>query len=95
MPKAVVLTQYEPRDILAWSDVSMPGPVPGQARTRIKAAGVGPTALKIRHWVSLSGCALRAHRSQSLQKAAQPALSGPEVSATGHSWSGTCGLRWV
>lgn len=48
MPKAVVLTQYGPPDVLAWRDVPMPEPGPGQVRIRVKAAGVGPTDLKIR-----------------------------------------------
>ena len=48
MPKAVVLTKYGPPDVLAWSDVSMPEPGPGQIRIRIKAAGVSPTDPKIR-----------------------------------------------
>ena len=48
MPKAVVLTQYGPPDVLVWSDVPMPRPGPGQVRIRIKAAGVSPTDPKIR-----------------------------------------------
>jgi len=48
MPKAVVLTQYGAPDVLAWRDVTMPEPGPGQVRIRVKAAGVGPTDLKIR-----------------------------------------------
>ena len=48
MPKAVVLTQYGPPEVLVWSDVSMPEPGPGQVRIRIKAAGVSPTDPKIR-----------------------------------------------
>jgi NADPH:quinone reductase-like Zn-dependent oxidoreductase len=48
MPKAVVLTQYGPPDVLVWSDVPMPEPGPGQVRIRIKAAGVSPTDPKIR-----------------------------------------------
>ena len=48
MPKAVVLTQYGPPEVLVWSDVPMPEPGPGQVRIRIKAAGVSPTDPKIR-----------------------------------------------
>jgi NADPH:quinone reductase-like Zn-dependent oxidoreductase len=48
MTKAVVLTQYGPPDVLAWKEVSIPEPGPGQVRIRVKAAGVGPTDLKIR-----------------------------------------------
>jgi NADPH:quinone reductase-like Zn-dependent oxidoreductase len=48
MPKAIVLTQYGPPDVLVWSDVPMPEPGPGQVRIRIKAAGVSPTDPKIR-----------------------------------------------
>jgi Alcohol dehydrogenase GroES-like domain len=48
MPKAVVLTQYGPPDVLAWRDVPAPEPGPGQARVRVKAAGVGLTDLKMR-----------------------------------------------
>ena len=48
MPKAVVLTNYGPPDVLVWSEVPMPEPGPGQVRIRIKAAGVSPTDPKIR-----------------------------------------------
>ena len=48
MPKAVLLTQYGPSDVLVWSDVPMPEPGPGQVRIRVKAAGVSPTDPKIR-----------------------------------------------
>jgi NADPH:quinone reductase-like Zn-dependent oxidoreductase len=48
MPKAIVLTQYGPPDVLAWREVAMPEPGPGQVRIRVKSAGVGPTDLKIR-----------------------------------------------
>lgn len=48
MPKAVVLTNYGPPDVLVWSDVPVPEPGPGQVRIRIKAAGVSPTDPKIR-----------------------------------------------
>jgi NADPH:quinone reductase-like Zn-dependent oxidoreductase len=48
MPKAVILTNYGPPDVLVWSDVAMPEPGPGQVRIRIKAAGVSPTDPKIR-----------------------------------------------
>jgi NADPH:quinone reductase-like Zn-dependent oxidoreductase len=48
MPKAVVLTQYGPPDVLVWRDVPMPEPGPGQVRIRVKAAGIMPTDLQIR-----------------------------------------------
>src|SRR6201993_651214 len=48
MPKAAVLTNYGPPEVLVWSDVPLPEPGPGQVRIRVKAAGVGPTDLKIR-----------------------------------------------
>ncbi|HET8999263.1 MAG TPA: NADP-dependent oxidoreductase [bacterium] len=48
MPKAVVLTQYGPPNVLVWRDVPMPEPGPGQVRIRVKAAGIMPTDLQIR-----------------------------------------------
>ena len=48
MPKAIVLTQYGPPDVLVWRDVPMPVPGPGQVRIRVKAAGIMPTDLEIR-----------------------------------------------
>jgi NADPH:quinone reductase-like Zn-dependent oxidoreductase len=48
MPNAVVLTQYGPPDVLVWQEVPMREPGSGQVRIRVKAAGVGPTDLKIR-----------------------------------------------
>jgi NADPH:quinone reductase-like Zn-dependent oxidoreductase len=48
MPKAVVLTNYGPPDVLVWSEVPMPAPGRGQVRIRVKAAGVSPTDPKIR-----------------------------------------------
>jgi NADPH:quinone reductase-like Zn-dependent oxidoreductase len=48
MPKAVVLTQFGPPDVLAWREVPMPEPGPGEVRIRVKVAGVNPTDLKIR-----------------------------------------------
>lgn len=49
MPKAVVLTDYGPPDVLAWTEVAMPEPGPHQVRIRVRCAGVSPTDLKIRH----------------------------------------------
>ena len=49
MAKAVVLTKYGPPDVLVWKDVAIPQPGPRQVRIRIKAAGVSPSDLKIRH----------------------------------------------
>jgi NADPH:quinone reductase-like Zn-dependent oxidoreductase len=48
MPKAVILTQYGPPEVLVWSTVPILEPGPGQVRIRIKAAGVSPTDPKIR-----------------------------------------------
>ena len=48
MPRAIVLTQYGPPDVLEWKEVPMPEPGPGQVRIRIRAAGISPTDLKIR-----------------------------------------------
>ena len=48
MPKAVVLTDYGPPEVLVWSDVPLPVPGPGQVRIRVRAAGVSPTDPKIR-----------------------------------------------
>ena len=48
MPKAVVLTQYGPPNVLVWRNVPMPEPGPGQVRIRVKAAGIMPTDLEIR-----------------------------------------------
>jgi len=48
MPKAVVLTQFGPPDVLVWRDVSMPEPGPGQVRIHVKAAGVMPTDVEVR-----------------------------------------------
>ena len=48
MPWAVVLTEYGQPDVLVWKKVEMPEPGPGQVRIQVKAAGVGPTDLKIR-----------------------------------------------
>jgi NADPH:quinone reductase-like Zn-dependent oxidoreductase len=45
---AAVLTKYGAPDVLAWSEVAVPEPGPGQIRIRVLAAGVGPTDLKIR-----------------------------------------------
>src|SRR6266542_4821303 len=48
MPKAVVLTEYGPPDVLVWRDVALPEPGRGQVRIRVKAAGVSPSDAKIR-----------------------------------------------
>jgi NADPH:quinone reductase-like Zn-dependent oxidoreductase len=48
MPYAAVLTGYGPPETLMWSEVAMPEPGPGQIRIRVRAAGIGPTDLKIR-----------------------------------------------
>ena len=42
MPKAVVLTEYGPPNVLAWREVPLPEAGPGQVRIRVMAAGVGP-----------------------------------------------------
>jgi NADPH:quinone reductase-like Zn-dependent oxidoreductase len=48
LPKADVLIQYGPPDLLEWRDVPVLEPGSGQVRIRVKATGVGPTDLKIR-----------------------------------------------
>ena len=48
MPHASVLRGYGAPDQLAWSEVAMPEPGPGQIRIQVRAAGVSPTDLKIR-----------------------------------------------
>ena len=48
MPKAIVLTNYGPPDVLVWTDVPIPEPGPSQIRIRVMAAGVSPTDPKIR-----------------------------------------------
>lgn len=48
MPKASVLLQYGPPTVLTWTEVPAPEPAAGQIRIRVRAAGVGPTDLKIR-----------------------------------------------
>ena len=48
MPRASVLTQYGPPDVLSWQDVPVPEPSGGQIRIKVRVSGVGPTDLKIR-----------------------------------------------
>jgi len=48
MPKAVVLSQFGPPEVLVWTDVPTFEPGPEQLRIRVKAAGVSPTDAKIR-----------------------------------------------
>jgi NADPH:quinone reductase-like Zn-dependent oxidoreductase len=48
MPRACVLTEYGPPDVLEWEDVALPEPSEGQIRIKVRVSGVGPTDLKIR-----------------------------------------------
>jgi NADPH:quinone reductase-like Zn-dependent oxidoreductase len=49
MSKAVVLTGFGAPDVLAWQEVTAPTPGDGEILLRVRAAGVGPTDLHIRH----------------------------------------------
>ncbi len=48
MPRACVLTEYGPPNVLEWKDVPEPEPSERQIRIKVRASGVGPTDLKIR-----------------------------------------------
>lgn len=48
MSYASVLTRYGGPEVLEWREVPLPAPGPGQVRIAVRAAGVGPTDLKIR-----------------------------------------------
>ena len=48
VPRACVLTEYGPPDVLEWRDVPLPEPSEGQIRIKTRVSGVGPTDLKIR-----------------------------------------------
>ena len=48
MPRACVLTEFGPPDVLRWNDVATPEPSEGQILIRVRVSGVGPTDLKIR-----------------------------------------------
>ena len=48
MPRACVLTEYGPPNVLEWKDVPMPEPSAGRIRIKVWVSGVGPTDLKIR-----------------------------------------------
>ncbi len=48
MPKAVVITDFGGPEVLEWRDVSPLSPQRGEVLIRVKAAGVGPTDLRIR-----------------------------------------------
>src|SRR6478609_2607512 len=45
---ANILTRYGGPQVLRWDEVPLPEPGPGQIRIAVRAAGVGPTDLKIR-----------------------------------------------
>ena len=84
MPKAVVLTNYGPPDVLVWSDVPMPEPGPGQVRVRVKAAGVSPTDPKIRRGdlravFALPARAVLGFEAAGLVDALGPFVSGVQV----------------
>ena len=83
MPKAVVLTNYGPPDVLVGSDVAMPDPGP-QVRVRIKAAGVSPTDPKIRRGdlkavFPLPAGAVLGFEAAGVVDALGPSVSGVEV----------------
>jgi NADPH:quinone reductase-like Zn-dependent oxidoreductase len=48
VPRACVLAEYGPPDVLEWRDVPVPEPSEGQIRIKVRVSGVGPTDLKIR-----------------------------------------------
>jgi len=48
MASASILTQYGDPEVLEWREVPRLEPGPGQIRIAVRAAGVGPTDLKIR-----------------------------------------------
>jgi NADPH:quinone reductase-like Zn-dependent oxidoreductase len=48
VPRACVLTEYGPPDVLEWEDVPLPEPSATEIRIKVRVSGVGPTDLKIR-----------------------------------------------
>ena len=81
MPYASVLTGYGPPEVLAWSQVAMPEPGPGQIRIRVQAAGVSPTDLKIRrgdlaHVFPLPSSPILGFEAAGTVDALGPAVSG-------------------
>jgi NADPH:quinone reductase-like Zn-dependent oxidoreductase len=80
MPKAVVLTNYGPPDVLAWSEVPMPEPGRGQVRLRIEAAGVSPTDPKIRRGDLKAAFPLRVPAVLGFEAAGVVDALGPSVS---------------
>jgi NADPH:quinone reductase-like Zn-dependent oxidoreductase len=48
VPRACVLAEYGPPDVLEWRDVPVPEPSERQIRIKVRVSGVGPTDLKIR-----------------------------------------------
>ena len=46
--RASVVTRFGAPEVLEWTDVATPTPEPSQILIRVRAAGVGPTDLKIR-----------------------------------------------
>jgi NADPH:quinone reductase-like Zn-dependent oxidoreductase len=48
VPRACVLAEYGPPNVLEWKDVPLPEPSERQIRIKVRVSGVGPTDLKIR-----------------------------------------------
>jgi NADPH:quinone reductase-like Zn-dependent oxidoreductase len=48
MPRACVVTEYGPPEVLEWEEVPIPEPSGAQIRIKVRVSGVGPTDLKIR-----------------------------------------------
>src|SRR6266567_3316003 len=80
MPKAVVLTEYGPPDVLVWRAVPMPYPGPGQVRVRVNAAGVSPTDPKIRAGYVQAAFPLRPDAVLGFEAAGVVDMLGPDVS---------------
>lgn len=80
MPRAVVLTQYGPPNVLVWRDVPMPEPGPGQVRIRVKAAGIMPTDLQIRRGDLRAAFSLPPDAVLGFEAAGVVAARGPSVS---------------
>jgi NADPH:quinone reductase-like Zn-dependent oxidoreductase len=48
VPRACVLTDYGPPDVLQWQEVALPEPSATEIRIKVRVSGVGPTDLNIR-----------------------------------------------
>ncbi len=79
MSKAAVLTGYGDPDVLAWADVAIPEPGPGQVRIRVQAAGVSPTDLKIRRGHLQAVFPLPPHGVLGFEAAGTVDALGPDV----------------